>query len=270
MKKLLSAALAVIVLLAVVGSAEASKKSTAVPPIRHDNPGYIELGLGGGVYEYNIYNLGVVSSISALGMVNRIPLQAASDTVRLGTVKKTYVLPSKATDSLMVGTGLIARNIQCQTIAGTDSNIDAGYIRMAGRDAVGAKVTEIFTLTNNTEFKRQGTVCFAYLDSLTVPAAAADGDVAIYIGRGQQIGLPWTGEVQAPVLAVWENGAWKTLGATVTTPVVIDIDSCYASSTAISGNSINLRGQTTAKGSYDYKFIFWLSRYQSVSAATKW
>ncbi len=226
--------------------------------------GLVVLDYGGGLAETQILNLGERSSASAAALANPCPIKSATvDTVRLGTVKRTVTWTSRGTDSLMVGTGLLGRSVCVLSVAGTDNNINAGDIRVAGRDIFGTKVVQTFTFTDNTELSAQGTSCMAYLDSLTIPAAAASDDVAIWVGRGSIVQVPFTGAFTCPLLQIHEGGTWKAISASG----MVDTDSCYASATTWASNGICIQ-QTAHKNSLDYELLWHLSKYRSASAAT--
>lgn len=242
--------------------------STAAPGLtvnRNPDP-KIMLGPGGGLLEWQILNLGERSRAASNALPNNLFLKTASvDTMRAGTAKKTRVVYSGSRDSLLAGTNVLGRSMSVLYYSGTASNIDAGDIRLAGRDIFGTKVVEIYAVTDNTVLSKQGIRCMAYLDSVTIPAAAADNNVVLYVGRGAIIQVPFTGPFTAPVVAIWEGGARKY----VSTTGMVDSDSCYASATDISQNGICIQ-QTNDKNSVDYEILYWLPKYQSATAPTKW
>jgi len=226
----------------------------------------VMLGPGGGLLEWQILNLGERSRAASNALPNNLFIKSASvDTMRAGTAKKTRAVYSGSRDSLLAGTNVLARSMNVLYYSGTASNINAGDIRLAGRDIGGTKVVEIYTVTDNTVLSKQGIYCMAYLDSVTIPAAAADNNVVLYVGRGSIIQVPFTGPFEAPVLAIWEAGDRKL----VSTTGMVDTDSCYASATVWSQNGICIQ-QTNDKNSVDYELLFWLPKYQSATAPTKW
>ena len=245
----------------------ASYRVAPVPRIERDQRQVITLGPQFTAYDYYIYNLGVLSPHTSSGITHAFYIKTATvDTMRCGTAKKTRAVYSSATDSLMVGTGLAGRSTSVTLLAGTDSNIDAGFVRVAGRDYRGTKVVEIWTVTENTDLSAQGIYCMAHIDSVTTPAATSASDVVLQVGRGHIIQVPFTGAYPPVPLSVWQNATWGTVGAT---PGLVDSDSCYASATVLAQNGIHV-AQTAQKGSYDWRIIIPMSRYQSATAATLW
>jgi hypothetical protein len=169
----------------------------------------------------------------------------------LGAAGETLTFSDSSQTTPMTFPRTIDLTISCFA-ATNDNNIAAGTATLTGTNALGATITDTYTIVDNTAGTLTGSKAFASLVSLVVPVMD-DTSCAFSVGLGDDFGLPWTSAFN-PVVYATSDGVYETTRPTVAISTT-DIE------------SMTCKWNTAISGTNDLGALLWLWPWESAASA---